>query len=128
MLLLLGDSATVAYATAAAPCLLPLTLRCPMRPVAFLRWPVVALLFLLGLLARPAAASPPPTGPAAASLAAALNPDGTLRPGADGAFDARHFRMDTAPDGRPVFRPSDWTYAIMKLRGTTWTPFCLDIH
>ncbi|WP_201987648.1 T9SS type A sorting domain-containing protein [Hymenobacter rubidus] len=35
-----------------------------------------------------------------------MNPDGSLRPGATGSFDARQFRMGTAPDGRPVFRPA----------------------
>lgn len=38
-------------------------------------------------------------------LAEALNPDGTLKAGTSGSFDARAFRMRTAPDGRPVFRP-----------------------
>ena len=64
------------------------------------------LLFLL-LLHMPgvarATAGPPATG---RSLAEALNPDGTLRAGAAGSFDARQFRMGTAPDGRPVFRPA----------------------
>ena len=50
-----------------------------------------------------ATAGPPATG---RSLAEALNPDGTLRAGASGSFDARAFRMRTAPDGRPVFRPA----------------------
>ena len=38
------------------------------------------------------------------SLSDALNSDGTLKPGITGSFDARTFRMRTAPDGRPVFR------------------------
>ncbi|GAA4347170.1 hypothetical protein GCM10023185_02050 [Hymenobacter saemangeumensis] len=75
------------------------------------------------LLAAPAWAGTPPAaagpgthqgpaveaGPAAGatpSLAQALNPDGTLRAGASGSFDARQYQMQTAPDGRPVFRPS----------------------
>jgi len=52
--------------------------------------------------------APPPTSEpgsdAAPSLATALNSDGTLRPGAQGSFDARQFVMRTATDGRPVFR------------------------
>ncbi|WP_167856723.1 T9SS type A sorting domain-containing protein [Hymenobacter aquaticus] len=39
----------------------------------------------------------------ATSLAHALNPDGTLRTGITGSFDAHDFTMSTAPDGRPVF-------------------------
>jgi hypothetical protein len=45
------------------------------------------------------------------SLAEALCPDGTLRPGASGSFDARQFRMFTAPNGRPFFRPESTTGA-----------------
>ena len=45
-------------------------------------------------------------GPAAPSLASALNPDGTVRAGASGSFDARQFTMSLAPDGRPAFRPA----------------------
>ena len=66
-----------------------------------------ALLLLLSLLgfanAARATAGPPATG---RSLAEALNPDGTLRPGAAGSYDARAFRMRTGPDGRPVFSPA----------------------
>ena len=40
------------------------------------------------------------------SLSDALNPDGTLKLGITGSFDARIFRMRTAPDGRPMFRPA----------------------
>ena len=71
-----------------------------------LRW--LLPLLLLNLTGAAWAATPPGTGPAAAtpSLAAALNPDGTLKAGATGSFDARAFRMRTAPDGRPVFRPA----------------------
>lgn len=43
---------------------------------------------------------------APASLGAALNPDGTLRSGVSGSFDARHFALRTAPDGRPAFGPA----------------------
>jgi hypothetical protein len=76
---------------------------------AFLRLRVGAALLLLLFLGRHAVAgsgpdlSPVPngTGP---SLAEALAPDGTLRPGATGSFNARNFAMSTAPDGRPVFR------------------------
>ena len=59
---------------------------------------------VLGLTAPARATTPPPT--TGRPLAEALNPDGTLRPGAAGSFDARQFRMSTAPDGRPVFRPT----------------------
>ena len=69
-----------------------------------------SLLLLLFLCDQVQAATPPlwltDSAPAAPSLAGALNPDGTLRPGASGSFDARQFRMRTAPDGRPVFRPA----------------------
>ena len=49
--------------------------------------------------------APVPNGPAA-SLAQALAPDGTLRPGTSGAFNAAGYRMALAPDGKPVFRPA----------------------
>ncbi len=64
---------------------------------------LLGLLLLLGLRGAATAVTPPPTS---RSLAEALNPDGTLRTGANGSFDARQFRMGTAPDGRPVFRPA----------------------
>ena len=73
------------------------------------RVPSVARLLVLLLLAGPAWAANPPTSPgggAAPSLAGALNPDGTLRAGATGSFSAQGFRMHTAPDGKPVFRPA----------------------
>ncbi|MBO2009354.1 T9SS type A sorting domain-containing protein [Hymenobacter negativus] len=66
----------------------------------------VLLLVLLG----PARAATPPPAPGH-SLAEALNPDGTLRPGLNGSFDVRQFRVSTAPDGRPVFRPLGTTGA-----------------
>jgi hypothetical protein len=65
-------------------------------------WLLVLLLLHWPGAAR-ATAGPPATG---RSLAEALNPDGTLKKGAVGSFDARAFRMGTAPDGRPVFRPA----------------------
>ena len=65
-------------------------------------WLLVLLLVHWPGAAR-ATAGPPATG---RSLAEALNPDGTLKTGAAGSFDARAFRMGTAPDGRPVFRPA----------------------
>jgi hypothetical protein len=66
------------------------------------------MLFLVpGFFTLPAVADPRAALPQVASpLAAALNPDGTLRPGASGSFDARQFRLETAPDGRPRFRPA----------------------
>ncbi|MBO2009356.1 T9SS type A sorting domain-containing protein [Hymenobacter negativus] len=70
---------------------------------------LAALLLALWLGAPAHATTPPPT--TGRPLAEALNPDGTLRPGANGSFDARQFRMGTAPDGRPVFRPAGTTGA-----------------
>ena len=64
---------------------------------------LLVLLLLNWPGATRATAGPPATG---RPLAEALNPDGTLRPGVAGSFDARAFRMGTAPDGRPVFRPA----------------------
>lgn len=76
------------------------------------RW-IIVFWSYLGLLAGPAsAAGVLPAGAAAGStpsLAQALNPDGTLRAGAQGSFDARLFRMHTAPDGRPSFSPTSTT-------------------
>jgi len=69
---------------------------------------LAALLLALWLSTPALAITPPPTG---RPLAEALNPDGTLRAGANGSFDARQFRMGTAPDGRPVFRPTGTTGA-----------------
>ncbi|MFD2720829.1 hypothetical protein ACFST9_19060 [Hymenobacter monticola] len=74
------------------------------KPLRYL----LIFLLALGLTAPVRATAPPTTGP---SLADALNPDGTLRPGANGSFNARQFCMSTAPDGRPVFRPAGVTGA-----------------
>ena len=63
---------------------------------------LLVVLLSLGLSAR-ATTPPPATG---RPLGEALNPDGTLRMGTNGSFDARQFRMGTAPDGRPMFRPA----------------------
>lgn len=62
-----------------------------------------SLLLILGLCGSAAATSR--FALVTPSLSYALNPDGTLKPGITGSFDARTFRMCTAPDGRPVFRP-----------------------
>ncbi|MBF9143303.1 T9SS type A sorting domain-containing protein [Hymenobacter properus] len=67
---------------------------------------LLLLLLALGLMRPAHATALPTTGP---SLAEVLNPDGTLRPGANGSFDAREFCVSTAPDGRPVFRPAGTT-------------------
>ncbi|GAB3869272.1 hypothetical protein GCM10028824_15940 [Hymenobacter segetis] len=67
--------------------------------------PALLSLLLLLNLCGPARAATPPLAPGR-PLAEALNPDGTLKAGANGSFDARAFRMQTAPDGRPVFRPA----------------------
>ncbi|MBO2009353.1 hypothetical protein [Hymenobacter negativus] len=69
---------------------------------------LLSLLLVLGLYSPAHATAPPTTG---RPLGEALNPDGTLRPGLNGSFDARQFRMGTAPDGRPVFRPLGTTGA-----------------
>ncbi|MBF9239898.1 IPT/TIG domain-containing protein [Hymenobacter sp. BT683] len=44
--------------------------------------------------------------PTAQPLSGALNPDGTLRPGASGSFDPAGYRMVTASNGQPAFRPA----------------------
>ncbi|MDB5234549.1 MAG: hypothetical protein JWR44_1542 [Hymenobacter sp.] len=67
---------------------------------------LLCLLLLLGLGSAARADAPPTTG---RPLGEALNPDGTLKAGFNGSFDARQFRMRTAPDGRPVFRPAGVT-------------------
>lgn len=64
-----------------------------------------AVLGMLLLLAKPVWA----TGVdnvAAADLSSALNPDGTVRAGVRGSFDASGFALGTTPDGRPTFRPA----------------------
>jgi len=68
----------------------------------------LSLWLLLVLLIQMPGAAWATAGPPAAGrpLAEALNPDGTLKAGAAGSFDARAFRMQTAPDGRPVFSPA----------------------
>ncbi|MBF9222359.1 LamG-like jellyroll fold domain-containing protein [Hymenobacter ruricola] len=69
------------------------------RPLALL----LALLALL-LAGRAARAQAPAAG-AAPSVGAALNPDGTLRRGQAGSFDAKGYRMTLDPKtGGPVFR------------------------
>ena len=64
------------------------------------------LLLILGLCGSAAATSRFAPGPAVVtpSLSDALNPDSTLKSGITGSFNARTFRMRTAPDGRPMFR------------------------
>lgn len=54
--------------------------------------------------AVPAQARIPAAICATPSLAEVLNPDGTLRTGASGSFNAKGFRMGTALGGRPVFK------------------------
>ena len=71
----------------------------------FARPAFLFFLLVLSLLGRVAQAGLPAAG-ATPSLGEALNPDGTLRAGASGSFDAREFTMQTAADGRPMFRPS----------------------
>ena len=70
-----------------------------------LRRPLLALALALALTPAAVAQTGQPDTPQP-SLAQALNPDGTLRPGAAGSFDARRFRMYTALNGQPVFRPA----------------------
>ena len=77
--------------------------------LSFLGRPLLALALSTALTAAPTApavAQATTAAPAQPSLAEALNPDGTLRPGATGSFDARRFRLHTAPNGQPVFRPT----------------------
>jgi hypothetical protein len=72
----------------------------------FLPRALAVLLLLIGLRAGcPAWAGAPPAR-ATQPLAGALNSDGTLRAGLAGSFDPTGYRMHTAPDGRPVFRPT----------------------
>jgi len=70
------------------------------------RW---ALVWLFSLAATLGWAGVPPVAGLGAgrtpSLADALNPDGTLRAGVSGSFDPKGYRLLTAPDGKPVFRP-----------------------
>ncbi|WP_022826361.1 hypothetical protein [Hymenobacter norwichensis] len=73
-----------------------------------IRYALLLLLLILGWAGPAAALTPPAAG---RPLADALNSDGTLRPGTNGSFDARQFRMGTAPDGRPVFQPAGTTGA-----------------
>jgi hypothetical protein len=79
-----------------------------------LRW-LFLFMGCLRLLASPAHATSvapnPPTATSAPSLATVLNPDGTLRAGAQGSFDARRFVLHTASDGRPQFSPASVTGA-----------------
>ena len=77
-----------------------------MKPLpTFICQPLLAFALAVASLA-PAAAQNRQPAPAQPSLAQALNPDGTLRPGTAGSFDARRFRMHIAPNGQPVFRPA----------------------
>ncbi|MDO7875479.1 T9SS type A sorting domain-containing protein [Hymenobacter sp. ASUV-10] len=71
---------------------------------------IILYLLLLLLLATPAMAGPGPLvvsqHAAGSPLANVLNPDGTLRPGTTGSFDAGQLALCTTPDGRPAFRPA----------------------
>lgn len=77
------------------------------RLFRFLWW---LLCWLAWLLPSPAVAADQTAVTAAVSpahsLAEALRPDGSLRPGVQGSFDARQFRLAIAPDGRPRFYPA----------------------
>jgi uncharacterized delta-60 repeat protein len=73
----------------------------PRRLTALLLLMLLALSTGLAVQAKGSISAPTP-----AALGAALNPDGTLRAGVSGSFDARAFTMGIAPDGRPVFRPA----------------------
>jgi hypothetical protein len=75
-------------------------------PFSRLTSALLTLLLLLSQLPPAQAATPPAPGVAARSLAEALNPDGTFKADMAGSFDPKGFRMSTAPDGRPVFRPT----------------------
>ncbi|GAB3857174.1 hypothetical protein GCM10028822_30450 [Hymenobacter terrigena] len=70
---------------------------------------LLSLLLLLNLCGSARAATPPPT--TGRPLAEALNPDGTLKAGAKGSFNAHRYKLRTAPDGRPTFRPLGTTAA-----------------
>ncbi|UOQ51951.1 beta strand repeat-containing protein [Hymenobacter cellulosivorans] len=87
-----------------------------MRTLSFMqhalaKW-LLLLLFVSGLT-WPAWASdgPGPKRGPDLSLAQALNPDGTLRPGTTGSFDALGYQLSTTEDGRPAFRPLNTTGA-----------------
>ncbi|MBO2008240.1 IPT/TIG domain-containing protein [Hymenobacter negativus] len=66
---------------------------------------VVLVWLALGLAGAARATGTEPTSPTP-SLASALNPDGTLRAGLKGSFDARQFVMENGADGHPIFRPA----------------------
>lgn len=66
---------------------------------------------LVGPVPANASAEPLAAPAALPALATALNPDGTLRAGADGSFNAAGYRLCQSPDGRPVFRPAGATGA-----------------
>lgn len=51
------------------------------------------------------------TGAGHASLAEVLNPNGTLRAGVTGSFDATGYRLAAGRHGKPVFRPTGATGA-----------------
>ena len=61
------------------------------------------VLALLWLLTSPLAAQHPNR---ATSVADILTPDGAIRPGTAGSFDATGYRLAYAPDGGPVLRPA----------------------
>ena len=67
------------------------------------RWALLLALLALLLGGGPARAG---AGPGAPALATVLNPDGTVRAGARGSFDATGYALATAPGGRPAFRPA----------------------
>ncbi|GAA4368916.1 hypothetical protein GCM10023185_42090 [Hymenobacter saemangeumensis] len=71
---------------------------------------LLTLLFASPVWAGSSPANEPGSGPIP-SLAEALNPDGTLRAGASGSFNPKGYRMATAPDGKPMFRPAGVTGA-----------------
>ncbi len=75
--------------------------RCPIGLL-----PLVGLLLLFQGGAAWGQVLPPRGSDAARPVREALNSDGTLRPGASGAFDPAGFRMEKGPRGEPVFRPT----------------------
>ncbi|QNH62728.1 T9SS type A sorting domain-containing protein [Hymenobacter sediminicola] len=69
---------------------------------------LIILLSMVLLVGRAWATTPPlrpsPTPAGGRSLAEVLTLEGTLRPGATGSFNAAGYRLQTAPDGKPLFR------------------------
>jgi len=85
----------MAYSSFSAPCLPPRR-----------RFSLYLRLFALLLALLPLAVQAQAPAPSAPSVGTILNPDGTVRAGTQGSFDASGYELSYGPGGEPLLRPA----------------------